>query len=178
MEADTPPPPVATDTESAAEPRKKSPAITAVIIALPLLLLLGGVAALLGGTGAGDALVYSKKVNEVLANPAAWQTRELRVEGDLKQGSVQFRQSPCEWRFTLSKAGRDMPVRFPQCVVPDTFRDGMGITVTVQGRLQHDGSFLANQVIPRCPSKYEMQQRQHNGEKMPHAATSPMADRT
>jgi cytochrome c-type biogenesis protein CcmE len=50
-----------------------------------------------------------------------------------------------------------MPVRFPQCAVPDTFHDGAGLSVTVQGTLQEQGWFLANQVIPRCPSKYEMQ---------------------
>jgi cytochrome c-type biogenesis protein CcmE len=66
-----------------------------------------------------------------------------------------------------------MPVSFPQCVVPDTFRDTFGIQVTVQGRLEDDGTFLANQVIPRCPSKYEMQERLDNGEAMPHPETIP-----
>ena len=42
--------------------------------------------------------------------------------------------------------------------------------VVVQGQLQTDGTFLANQVIPRCPSKYEMRERQQNGEEMPHSA--------
>jgi cytochrome c-type biogenesis protein CcmE len=77
----------------------------------------------------------------------------------------------------ISKNGSDMPVRFPECVVPDTFRDGMGISVTVQGRIQTDGTFLANQVVPRCPSKYEMQQRQRAGEQMPHAAPPPAPPR-
>ena len=36
-----------------------------------------------------------------------------------------------------------MPVEFPQCVVPDTFRDGFGIQVTVQGTLASDGVFHA-----------------------------------
>jgi cytochrome c-type biogenesis protein CcmE len=62
-----------------------------------------------------------------------------------------------------------MPVRFPQCVVPDTFKDGMGIKVTVQGKLTDAGHFAATQVIPRCPSKYEMQQAIDRGEQMPHA---------
>ena len=64
-----------------------------------------------------------------------------------------------------------MPVRFSQCVVPDTFRDGLGIQVTVQGELDADKAFIANQVIPRCPSKYEMQQRLEAGEKIPHEMT-------
>ena len=69
-----------------------------------------------------------------------------------------------------------MAVDFPQCVVPDTFREGMGITVVVEGRLAADGTFHASQVIPRCPSRYEMDERAGRGETMPHAlppAVSP-----
>ena len=124
---------------------------------------------LLLGSGAQEAFVYSKLVNEVVTHPAEWQDRELRVEGLLTQGSIRFRESPCEWRFTLEKNGHDMPVRYPQCIVPDTFRDGVNLTVIVQGKLQSDGSFLASAVVPRCPSKYEMQQRGRAGEARPYA---------
>jgi cytochrome c-type biogenesis protein CcmE len=44
--------------------------------------------------------------------------------------------------------------------------------VSVQGKLTNDGYFLANKVIAKCPSKYEMQERQQRGEKMPHAMPS------
>lgn len=119
-------------------------------------------------TGSDNPFVYSKLVHEVMREPDAFEGRRLRVEGELRQGSIQFRESPCEWRFVIFKEEEEMPVRFPQCVVPDTFRDGMGIQVTVQGELGDDGVFLANQVIPRCPSKYEMQQRLEAGEEMPY----------
>lgn len=144
-------------------------------IGVVVVLLGAAVAVLLFGSGAQDALVYSKLVNEVMATPEQFDGRELRVEGELKNGSVQFREDPCEWRFVLSKGEHEMPVQFPQCVVPDTFRDGMGISVTVQGRLNQDGEFFANQVVPRCPSKYEMEQRKKNGEAMPHAAVPEVA---
>jgi cytochrome c-type biogenesis protein CcmE len=132
--------------------------------------MLGGAIALLWfSTSADDAFVYSKLVHEVKAAPDQFRGRELRVEGDLKPGSIKFQESPCEWRFVIKSEGQEMPVRFPQCVVPDTFKDGMGIKVTVQGKLTGGGHFAATQVIPRCPSKYEMQQAQQRGEKMPHA---------
>jgi cytochrome c-type biogenesis protein CcmE len=132
------------------------------------LVLSAGVGWLLMGSGADDAFVYSKLVHEVVVDPAAFTGRELRVEGDLRQGSVRFREEPCEWRFVLVKDDHEMPVRFPQCVVPDTFRDDFGISVTVQGQLGGDGTFVANQVVPRCPSKYEMQERLEAGEEAPH----------
>lgn len=153
----------------AREPEARSSRGPILRVALVLTLLGGAVAFLLLGGSASEAFVYSKLVNQVMDDPAAFKGRELRVEGQLKPGSIQFREEPCEWRFVIEKSGKEMPVRFPQCVVPDTFRDGMGISVTVQGKLTPDGaSFLANQVVPRCPSKYEMQQRKKNGEVMPH----------
>ena len=136
-----------------------------------LALLGGGVAFLLWGTEASDAFVYSQYVDEVVTHPDEYRDRELRVEGQLRQGSVIFESEPsCEHRFTLQREGSSLDVLFPRCVVPDTFRDDMPMDVVVQGRLQADGSFLANEVIPRCPSKYEMQERQQNGEEMPHGA--------
>jgi cytochrome c-type biogenesis protein CcmE len=156
-------------------PEPPSEGLSPVVkIGVVLVLLGGSVAFLLFGSSATDAFVYSKLVHEVMVDPAEFEGRELRVEGELKQGSVQFREQPCEWRFVLSKEGHEMPVEFPQCVVPDTFRDGMGISVTVQGRLTEDGGgFLANQVVPRCPSKYEMEQRAKDGEAMPHDLAPP-----
>jgi cytochrome c-type biogenesis protein CcmE len=140
-----------------------------VKVGIVIALLGAGVAALLLGTSATDAFVYSKLVNEVMTSPGEFKGRELRVEGELKNGSVQFREQPCEWRFVLQKKGKEMPVTFSQCVVPDTFRDGMGISVTVQGKLAQDGGFTANQVVAKCPSKYEMKERQKKGEVMPHS---------
>jgi len=132
------------------------------------LMLAAAVGFLFFGSQATDAFVYCKLVDEVLARPAEYCGRQLRVEGELVQGSVRFRDTPCEWRFALGKGERRMPVRFPQCAVPDTFRDGARLSVTVQGTLQEQGWFLANQVIPRCPSKYEMQERQQGGARRPH----------
>ncbi|MDB4988416.1 MAG: hypothetical protein JWN04_3594 [Myxococcaceae bacterium] len=142
-----------------------------------VVLLAGAVGFLIFGSSASDAFVYSKLVDEVMAKPSDFMGRELRVEGQLKPGSVQFREQPCEWRFVVEKAQREMPVQFSQCVVPDTFRDGMGISVVVQGKLAANGeSFIASQVVPRCPSKYEMEQKKKNGEVMPHGPTLSAMD--
>ncbi|HJK90804.1 MAG TPA: cytochrome c maturation protein CcmE [Polyangiaceae bacterium LLY-WYZ-15_(1-7)] len=146
-------------------------------IGLVLGLLVGGVVFLLLNSDAGDAFAYSTPIHQVVESPEQFQGRNLRVEGDLRQGSIQFREDPCEWRFVLEKEDAEMPVTFPECVVPDTFRDDFGISVTVQGQLQADGTFLASELVPRCPSKYEMQERLESGEEMPHGdpANGPIA---
>jgi cytochrome c-type biogenesis protein CcmE len=164
-------PVVVADRDSTTESSGLPPWVKLTVV---MVMLGGAVALLLFGSQASDAFVYSKLVHEVLGSPEQFACRELRVEGDLKQGSIQFREKPCEWRFVIKKEGHELPVRFPQCIVPDTFKDGMGIVVTVQGKLQPDNSFLANQVIPRCPSKYEMEQRMQSGEQMPHAPPDQM----
>lgn len=159
-------------TESASpeyeRPERGSSWIMMSIVAIPVVGLVGYLL-LSSSTQTNSPFVYSQQVNEVMADPAAFADRTLRVEGDLQSGSIRFREDPCEWRFTLEKDGHQMPVEFPQCVVPDTFRDGMGISVVVEGRLREDGTFAATQVIPRCPSRYEMEERRQNGEEMPHA---------
>lgn len=127
--------------------------------------LSGAVLYLLFGSDAGEAFQYSKPVGEVVSSPERFQGKQLRIEGMLTPGSVKFRESPCEWRFQIEKDGAAMPVRFPECVVPDTFRDDYGISVTVLGRLGPDRVFKASEVIPRCPSKYEEQLK--SGKAMP-----------
>ena len=77
-------------------------------IAIVVSVLGAAVCLLVFGTTATDAFVYSKLVNEVMKNPAEFKGRELRVEGELKQGSIKFREQPCEWRFTLQKDGKEM----------------------------------------------------------------------
>lgn len=161
-------------TESQVQVEERGGLSAGVKIGIIVALLGAVVALLLVGSSASDAFVYSKLVDEVMTHPDTFRGRELRVEGQLKPGSIKFREEPCEWRFVIEKAGKELPVQFPQCVVPDTFRDGMGISVTVQGKLDGQGGFSANQVIPRCPSKYEMEQRKKNGEAMPHAPTAAM----
>jgi cytochrome c-type biogenesis protein CcmE len=154
------------DRRSDGDERGLSPLIKVGVV---FVMLAGAIALLWFTTSADDAFVYSKLVHEVQRDPAAFRGRELRVEGDLKQGSILFQEKPCEWRFVLGGPGHELKVRFPQCIVPDTFKDGMGLKVTVQGKLSEEGYFLANQVIPRCPSKYEMEEAAKRGEKMPHA---------
>src|SRR5579883_1747355 len=128
-------------------------------------------------TGMQDKAIYSKPVNELLSQKSKFVGRPVRAEGNLVHGSLVKRDSPCEYRFTIESAGAQMPVRFAQCIVPDTFRDvpGMDVGVTVEGELQGDGSFEASNVLAKCPSKYEMEQRKQHGEQMPHGplASSP-----
>lgn len=122
-----------------------------------------------------DSAVYSKPVDELVRDKAKFVGRPVRADGNLLHGSLAYRAQPCEYRFTITKNGVDVPVRYPQCVVPDTFRDvaGMDVGVTVEGSLAADGTFEATSVLAKCPSKYEMKERQGKGEAVPHGSVQP-----
>jgi cytochrome c-type biogenesis protein CcmE len=121
-------------------------------------------------TGMQSNAIYSKPVDQLLGDKAKFLGRPVRAEGNLVHGSLEKRDQPCEYRFTIAKNGVSLPVRFAQCVVPDTFRDvaGMDVGVTVEGELKPDSTFEATSVLAKCPSKYEMQERKQRGEEMPH----------
>lgn len=135
---------------------------------LALLAMGGGIVALV--MSFSGAAVYAKTVDQVVAEADKLQGRKLRVEGRLVHGSLMRRDQPCEYRFQIGGEGAVLPVRYAQCVVPDTFRDvpGMDLDVTVEGTISQEGAFEATQVLAKCPSKYEMQDRAAKGEAVPH----------
>jgi cytochrome c-type biogenesis protein CcmE len=138
-------------------------------VAVGLAMAAGSITALVL-TGMQDKAIYSKPVDELLAQRVKFVGRPVRAEGNLVHGSLVKRDSPCEYRFTIAKNAVELPVRFAQCIVPDTFRDvpDIDVGVTVEGELQRDDSFEATNVLAKCPSKYEMKERKQRGEEMPH----------
>ncbi len=117
-----------------------------------------------------EAAIYSVTTDKLLADKTKFADKNVRVEGDLVPGTLTRRESPCEYRFSIQKNGEKLAVRYPQCVVPDTFKDvpGMDVQVTAEGKLSAEGHFDATHIMAKCPSKYEMQQRANKGEAAPH----------
>jgi cytochrome c-type biogenesis protein CcmE len=111
------------------------------------------------------AFVYSKYVHEVMAEPQRFVGTDLRVEGVVEAGSIENRAGSNEYRFRIESQRQTLPVLYSG-IVPDTFREGIG--VTVQGRLDSNGVFTAREVVAKCPSKYEMEAAQSRGQTMPH----------
>ena len=104
---------------------------------------------------ADGVFVYSITVDEAVARGAG--PARYRVEGVLREGSIKFREVPCEWLFVLDGHESSLDVRYMSCVVPDTFGDDRVVDVVVQGRMREWG-FEADEVIVRCPTKYEMRE--------------------
>jgi cytochrome c-type biogenesis protein CcmE len=134
------------------------------------LLVMGGAILTLVMTNLNDAAIYSKGVDEIVGHEDTLGGRNLRVQGTLVKGTLARRESPCEYRFSMKKNGKEIEVRYPQCVIPDTFRDvpNMDVDVTATGKLATDGHFQASEIMAKCPSKYDMKQSAAAGKQAPH----------
>lgn len=132
-------------------PRAKSLGLLVTLFAM-----VGSVVALFF-VGLKDAAVYATPVDKLTHDQAALVGRKVRVEGELVPGTLVKRDSPCEYRFTIHKEKDELAVRYPQCVIPDTFRDMPqgGVTVTIEGALSTQGDFEASLVMAKCASKYD-----------------------
>jgi len=166
--------------ESEANPAKDAPAVFVDRTAEEPKRNIGLLAALLAAaaailtlvfTSVEDAAIYSVTTDKLLEQKGELLGKNVRVEGDLVQGSLRYRKEPCEYRFDIEKNGKKLAVRYPQCIVPDTFKDvpGIEVQVTAEGKLSTDGHFEATHIMAKCPSKYEMQQRAEKGEAAPHS---------
>lgn len=137
------------------------------------LLLMGSTVLAIVLSGVNTA-VWDVRVDEVVAAPGRYEGRTIRLEGILVKGSLKRRDDPCEYRFELEQNGQRVPVRYPKCTVPDTFRDvpDTDVKVSATGSLQSDGHFAATHIMAKCPSKYEMKDRAEKGEVAPHGSVA------
>jgi len=77
--------------------------------------------------------------------------QRFRLGGMVKDGSLVRQEGQLEVRFVVTDFKRDVPVVYRN-VLPDLFREGAG--VVAHGRLQADGSFLADEVLAKHDEKY------------------------
>jgi cytochrome c-type biogenesis protein CcmE len=124
---------------------------------LAALVVMAGAIVALFMVGFKEAAIYAMPVQDLMSKQGELTGRKVRVEGELVPGTLVKRDDPCEYRFTIHKAEARLPVRYAQCVIPDTFRDVPegGVEVTVEGKLNAEGSFDATLVMAKCTSKYD-----------------------
>jgi len=134
---------------------------------LAVLVVMAGAIVALFMVGFKEAAVYAMPVDQLMSTKDKLAGRKVRVEGELVAGTLVKRDDPCEYRFTIHGAQAQVPVRYAQCVIPDTFRDvpGGGVQVTVEGTLSGEGNFDATLVMAKCTSKYDPNTHQIKGDE-------------
>jgi cytochrome c-type biogenesis protein CcmE len=130
---------------------------------LTLLAMVGAVVALFLGVFQ-PAAVYATPVDKLVREQQAFTGRKVRVEGELVPGTLVKRDEPCEYRFAIHRGDAKLPVSYPQCVIPDGFRDVPqgGVQVTIEGTLTPSGDFKASLVMAKCSSKYDPAKHEMN----------------
>jgi cytochrome c-type biogenesis protein CcmE len=149
-------------------PAPKRPPSRSLGLLATLLVMVGALVALFL-VGFKEAAVYATPVDQLLASKEKLAGRKVRVEGELVPGTLVKRDDPCEYRFRIHGTQAELPVRYAQCVIPDTFRDvpAGGVQVTVEGALTQDGSFEASLVMAKCTSKYDPNTHEMKGGPQP-----------
>jgi len=99
----------------------------------------------------GESMQYYKYVDEVVAQPAAWEGKTLQVHGNVVPGSIGRKRESREYVFDLQRNGKTIRAYYSG-IVPDTFKNDAEVVLT--GRLTPSG-FMATEMTAKCPSKYE-----------------------
>jgi len=76
---------------------------------------------------------------------------DYKINGTVSMGSIERMTTGMDVRFVITDGAASLPVAY-HGVIPDTFVDEAA--VVVEGRLQ-DGTFVAHNLLAKCPSKYE-----------------------
>jgi cytochrome c-type biogenesis protein CcmE len=121
-----------------------------------LRLLIGFVAVglaigLLVARGAKKSMVYYVTVSELISEGKGRGREGLRVTGTVVPGTIE--RDDLTLRFQMTDGSKAVPVSY-RGVIPDTF--GEKGEVVVEGAYRPDGTFDANFLMAKCPSKYEM----------------------
>src|SRR5262245_60666128 len=104
-------------------------------------------------TTLSEGTEYYKHVDEVMADPAAWQGKRLQLHGFVVDKSIMQKPNTLEYLFHVQSNGKVVSARYTG-VVPDTFKDGS--EVVLKGQLGPNGFMVdPNGVMAKCPSKYE-----------------------
>jgi cytochrome c-type biogenesis protein CcmE len=102
-------------------------------------------------TTLGESMQYYKYVDEVMAEPGAWQDKNLQVHGHVVPGSIGKKRDTLEYEFDIQRNGKTLRAYYTG-IVPDTFQADSEVVLT--GRLTPNG-FMATDMTAKCPSKYE-----------------------
>ena len=119
----------------------------------------GGVIALAVGylvlMGLQGTTVYFLTVSELQARGSAAQNQVFRVSGNLVPGTLTHDASGLAIAFQITDpaANAPLPVVYRGGQVPDIMGDN--IEIVAEGKLDSQGTFTANNVLAKCPSRLE-----------------------
>jgi cytochrome c-type biogenesis protein CcmE len=129
-------------------------------VVLSVVIVTGAVAMLLKSS-VKEGAEYYKHVDEVMADIGQFRGKRLQVHGNVVAGSIEQAKGTLMYRFKIETGAMSRPEPRKVAVisasytglVPDTFKDGA--EVVAKGTLGPDDRLEANDIMAKCPSKYE-----------------------
>jgi len=104
--------------------------------------------------GLQGSTVYFLTVSELQAKGPAAQNQLYRVSGMLVPGTLNHESSGLGIHFQIADdASSPLPVVYRGGQVPDIMGDN--IEIVAEGKLDAQGTFTANTVLAKCPSRLE-----------------------
>lgn len=104
--------------------------------------------------GLQGTTVYFLTVSELQAKGPAAQNQLYRVSGNLVPGSLVKDNGGLGVHFLIADPGSSpLPVVYKGGQVPDVIGDN--IEIVAEGKLDAQGTFTANNVLAKCPSRLE-----------------------
>lgn len=125
--------------------------------------------AALAYVGYTQSKTYYHTISELSGLSGSARNQRMRVSGNVREGSIMRQSGRVD--FVLEEQGRVLPISYVgRDPLPDTFKDGA--QALVEGRLNPDGHFAAEQVQAKCASKYEATPNQTPGAAQPGKTSS------
>ena len=101
--------------------------------------------------GIQGGMVYYVTVSEFVETGAT-AGDNFRINGNVEPGSIERKPGGARVLFVMTEGSESLTVDY-EGIIPDTFVDDAN--VVVHGVLQADGTFKADELLAKCPSKYE-----------------------
>jgi len=122
--------------------------------------LIGGIIVVLaigylGYMGFQGSAVYYYTASELIELGSSIYDENVRVNWQVVPGSLEQEANGLVLKFNIVDEKRSLPVVY-QGVVPDSFKPDS--EVVVEGHLNSTGTFHANTIMTKCPSKYVPQE--------------------
>ena len=95
---------------------------------------------------------YFFTVNEAVSQSTSLAGQTIRVKGKVVDGSIEGDKGGVGRTFSISEKGETIRISYDKAM-PDTFKEDVQVVAT--GEIDASGTLKADEILVKCPSRYE-----------------------
>jgi cytochrome c-type biogenesis protein CcmE len=99
-----------------------------------------------------EAETYFYSVDQAVAEGDGIIGETVRIKGQVEAGTIEGEAGTLGRKFRIAEKGKTIWVTYDRAL-PDTFEEG--VEVVAQGTVDEGGVLVADEVMVKCPSRYE-----------------------